>query len=254
MEIMTEKQKFCPRCGTPHDAGAKFCRSCGKQFTVTGGPPAREAIREMGDAIEKATSVPGKVESVVRTAESMARAAWTEPPLILRPPVEWKVIIGDMGTDAGKRALESVIREKQEVLREEIREGIRGEIHEDVSMKGDGDERKAPEKKTHPVPQPPTSPPPPVCPSCKKPLTPETKFCGNCGTPVRKPVEAGEKKPMSRTCPNCNGPVLPGDSFCTGCGAPVSAGSPLPLSCPSCGNPVTPGKKFCAKCGRNLVE
>ena len=61
-----------------------------------------------------------------------------------------------------------------------------------------------------------------TCPSCKKVLKDEAKFCGGCG--YKFPVAAPAAK------------------------APASSGA----TCPQCGNQLKPGAKFCGKCGAKL--
>lgn len=55
---------------------------------------------------------------------------------------------------------------------------------------------------------------PGACPACGSTLRPGTKFCENCGTPVR---------PAPAFCTQCGSQLTPGTRFCGTCGTPTSA-------------------------------
>ena len=49
-----------------------------------------------------------------------------------------------------------------------------------------------------------------ACTNCGRPLTPDTKFCDDCGQPVQKPA--------TDVCAQCGTPLAPGAKFCKQCG------------------------------------
>ena len=76
-----------------------------------------------------------------------------------------------------------------------------------------------------------------ICPNCHSVNDKNTKFCGNCGSP------------LSSSCPNCGADVAQGAKFCTECGSPME----LPANvCPECGAEVAADMKFCGECGTKI--
>jgi membrane protease subunit (stomatin/prohibitin family) len=75
-----------------------------------------------------------------------------------------------------------------------------------------------------------------ACPKCQAAVPENTKFCGNCGTPM-----------ATIACPKCNTQSAPGAKFCGNCGAPMAT-----ASCPKCQAVVAPSAKFCGSCGQKL--
>jgi len=51
------------------------------------------------------------------------------------------------------------------------------------------------------------------------------------------------------TCTKCQTPLTPGSKFCGNCGQAVSAAA---AACPKCNTPAAPGAKFCGNCGQSL--
>ena len=65
------------------------------------------------------------------------------------------------------------------------------------------------------------------CPNCDAELSPDTRFCGDCGHPVPAPAEP----PLVPTqCANCGADLSPDDQFCGECGHPAPAAAEPPLS------------------------
>lgn len=61
-----------------------------------------------------------------------------------------------------------------------------------------------------------------VCPNCGKPVSPGSKFCMVCGTPIQTAAPApAQAAPRGAFCLNCGAPLKPGDKFCMKCGAKV---------------------------------
>ncbi|MBR3720290.1 zinc ribbon domain-containing protein [Methanobrevibacter thaueri] len=76
-----------------------------------------------------------------------------------------------------------------------------------------------------------------ICPNCHSVNDKNTKFCGNCGSP------------LTSSCPNCGADVAQGAKFCTECGSPME----LPANvCPECGAEVAADMKFCGECGTKI--
>ncbi len=109
-----------------------------------------------------------------------------------------------------------------------------------------------------------------VCAHCGRENSDETRFCDDCGKPVRgssaagsRPVAGGKGTPSSdppvprassgRICPGCKAPAAAGFLFCPTCGTRLSAGGDED-SCEKCGAPLTPTAQFCAACGTRTIE
>ena len=76
-----------------------------------------------------------------------------------------------------------------------------------------------------------------ICPNCKSANSKDTKFCGNCGTP------------LTATCPSCGASVSPDTKFCSQCGNPMKQPD---KTCPECGADVAADMKFCGECGTKI--
>lgn len=79
------------------------------------------------------------------------------------------------------------------------------------------------------------------CPNCGAELTPNSKFCLNCGTPVPQK----EKDDSTQVCPQC-GKRVPIGKFCPECGYRFAD------VCPNCGAELPAGAKFCMECGTKI--
>ncbi len=69
------------------------------------------------------------------------------------------------------------------------------------------------------------------CPNCGANVKEDTKFCPECGKPVKS------------TCPKCGKAVKEGSKFCPECG------QSLQPVCAKCGAKLNAGAKFCPECG-----
>lgn len=78
-----------------------------------------------------------------------------------------------------------------------------------------------------------------VCSHCGKPLTPNAKFCMECGQKVEVLAD------NEMICPGCGKKTLKG-KFCMECG------HPLVRKCPNCGSDISQAGKFCMECGTKL--
>lgn len=76
-----------------------------------------------------------------------------------------------------------------------------------------------------------------ICPNCKSSNSNDTKFCGNCGSP------------LTATCPSCGASVALDTKFCGQCGSPMEVPG---KTCPECGAEVAADMKFCGECGTKM--
>lgn len=76
-----------------------------------------------------------------------------------------------------------------------------------------------------------------ICPNCNSANPKDTKFCGNCGSP------------LTTTCPNCGASLALDVKFCNQCGNPMNKPDNI---CPNCGNEVAADMKFCGECGTKM--
>lgn len=237
---MPETKKFCPKCGTEHPDGKKFCKKCGEHLSSYIPPGANLSGRNSG-VLNKVTSTVSKVESTVNTAARIGSAAEQITQVIVRPPAEWTVIVGEMapqlGKEAGNRVVATAASQAQGKILEQVQKTTSTDTESII---------------------PPMAPPGEVCQSCGFTSPPGAKFCESCGMTLGgRPVQ--RSVPSSLTCPSCGKSLNPGAKFCGSCGTTISyAGTGTPVQappqnqCPSCGNPLKPGKTFCGKCGAKI--
>lgn len=98
-----------------------------------------------------------------------------------------------------------------------------------------------------------------VCPSCGKPIPPESKFCTSCGRPAPPlgSTQAPGQGVVGTTCATCGAQLKPAAKFCTSCGSPSPTPGSAPIltpsvgqpSCARCGAQLKPNSKFCTSCG-----
>lgn len=73
------------------------------------------------------------------------------------------------------------------------------------------------------------------CPTCGKPNSAGTKFCGECG---------GKMEVAKVPCVNCGAELREGAKFCSECGSTQAK-----PKCTNCQAELAPGAKFCPECG-----
>ena len=238
---MTENKKFCPNCGTAHTLTANACRNCGERLSSSG----TNVFEKPAAVLGKVSSTVSKVESTMNTAATIGSAADRFSQIIVRPPAEWKVVVGEMVPQLANEAVDKVVTTAVSQAQGKVQERVQQEI---TSRVGDVDQNTYPDSAT-----PPPAPPGQSCQSCGFRSPPGNKFCGSCGVALGgQPVQAFA--PASLACSSCGTPVVPGKKFCGKCGTPVIYSMQQPQfqggnNCPQCGTPVVPGKKFCGKCG-----
>ena len=79
------------------------------------------------------------------------------------------------------------------------------------------------------------------CTNCGKELSPEAKFCLECGTKAPEPMVN-----QVLNCAKCGKELPNGAKFCLECGTPVAA---IQKNCAKCGKELAPEAKFCLECG-----
>ncbi len=78
------------------------------------------------------------------------------------------------------------------------------------------------------------------CPKCHNEVTPDSRFCQNCGTHLV----------VMNRCQDC-GTELPAEAkFCSSCGNEIGAD----LICPHCDTKLPHGTKFCTSCGERVEK
>jgi hypothetical protein len=166
---MTGREKICPKCGDSCSPGAKFCGSCGFRFDE----------KDPGDLARKVQETVRSAESAARTAESAVRTATQVRDLVITPPAEWKVVVGDRLPEAvAAKATGAVQAKAADLLAEKAKEGLEGVVFTTV------------ENPDTPIPKHATPSLEPVgerCTSCGALLPHEVKFCGSCGAKVPVP-------------------------------------------------------------------
>ncbi|MBE6884558.1 MAG: hypothetical protein E7487_08125 [Ruminococcaceae bacterium] len=219
----------CPGCGVEVSPTLKFCRNCGARLI-----PAEPA----------AEPVPAPV---AEPAPAPAQEPAAEEPAVLTCP------------------------------------GCGVEISPNLKFCRNCGARLIPaEPAAEPVPAPVAEPAPapaqepaaeepavPTCPGCGVEISPNLKFCRNCGArlipaepaaepvpaPVAEPAPAPAQEPAAEepavpTCPECGVEVSPTLKFCRNCGARLIPAEPIAFkTCPGCGLKLTADKKFCSNCG-----
>jgi len=109
-----------------------------------------------------------------------------------------------------------------------------------------------------------------ICSACNARIEPGSKFCTECGKPVKekskKTVEEthqeNEINPSTLNCPKCNAELTPEVRFCTECGANIEGNTEGGIeenidsitTCPKCNATIVAGTKFCTECGTNVYE
>ncbi len=99
--------KFCPKCGTALSPGAKFCPGCGEQTTASA--PGGQGLQKAAEAIQTVSSTISKVESATQSAKTVARTAKDLSTITIRPPAQWKVVVGEVLPVAGKKVVDAAV-------------------------------------------------------------------------------------------------------------------------------------------------
>lgn len=209
-------EKKCSECGTSNSIGSKFCRSCGYKLSsdVQSGV---NLLEKTSDVLGKVSSTVSKVESTINSAAKIGSTAEKVSSFIVRPPAEWKVVVGEMLPVAGQQIAEATISTASQQVQKKVMEEIT---------------QKMEEKQENPLPK----------------MTP------NMGTP---PIIPPMPERSGECCSACNSPLKPGAKFCSKCGAKTgltsrSVAEPNLHICQTCKSPIRPGAKFCRKCGTKV--
>jgi predicted nucleic acid-binding Zn ribbon protein len=223
--MTTPSQRFCPKCGTANKGNAKFCRNCGENFT-SGQVSAAETVEKASDVVNKVTSTVSKVQSTVQSAEKIVETTSSLSSIVIRPPAQWQVVVGDILPATGQKMVESAVtsaeRHVQQQVGQKVQEEVVRQVSKVVSKPGQAPFPESVVRNGEFSQQPQPGP---------QPVTIPGRICQQCGNPIK-----------------------PGAKFCGSCGAGIIGSSPVVTTpvCPSCGKPFTPGKKFCGSCGQKL--
>ncbi len=236
---MTGKENRCPKCGDSCSPGAQFCGSCGYRFDEKG---TRDLARKVQETVRSA-------ESAARTAESAVRTATQVRDLVITPPAEWKVVVGDRLPEAVAAKATAAVQEKAaDLVAEKAKEGLERVIFTTA---------KSPDTPAPAMPSP--EPAGERCTSCGASLRSGVKFCGSCGAKnvptVKKEPAKPAVAPGEDQCAACGALLRPGVKFCGSCGSAVTTpvkAIPLTGQCAACGAVLKPGAKFCGSCGAKV--
>ena len=155
---MTGKERRCPKCGDSCSPGAKFCGSCGYRFDEKG---AKDVVRKVQETVRSA-------ESASRTAESAVRTATQVRDLVITPPAEWKVVVGDKLPEAlAAKAAGTIQAKATDLVAEKAKEAIGNVVFTTVK-----NPETFPPAPATPVPEPEGE----RCASCGAALKPGLKF------------------------------------------------------------------------------
>ena len=262
--------KKCPTCGEENTKGAKFCRSCGAPLQTVSQSASPDAAGRTGDPIQKATeildtvaSTASKIESTVTKAAKIGTAAQEISQVVIRPPAEWQVVVGDILPAAGEKILEQGVHMAEQKVQQAVHQKI-SDVLSDTPPSGNHESarlKNLPETFV-PVENSPKTGEKHLCPSCNRPINPGAKFCKECGAPIPNtklphPFQTNEIDPNLPVCTSCMTPLSPEEKFCRHCGEPAGPSaqtdrkSSAPV-CPSCGKDLKPGAKFCRHCGTKI--
>lgn len=106
--IMTKINNVCPKCGKSVSANSKFCNACGEKI-LENTSSAVDMLNKSTKIINTVTSTVSKVESTVNSAAKISSAADQISQIIVRPPAEWQVVVGDMIPVAGQKIVDAAV-------------------------------------------------------------------------------------------------------------------------------------------------
>jgi len=100
--------KFCPKCGIPLSPGAKFCPGCGQKISDSA-PAGKGSLQRAAEAIQTVSSTISKVESATQSAKTVVETARDLSTITIRPPAQWKVVVGEVLPVAGKKVVDAAV-------------------------------------------------------------------------------------------------------------------------------------------------
>jgi len=208
---------FCPECGTPHKSGAKFCPKCGASLSSLPSTGAG-TLEKASEVADKISSTVSKVESTMHSAAKVTQTAKQLSAITIRPPAEWKVVVGEVLPIAGQKVVDSAVATAKQQVAQKVGEEVSKQVTKTIGTV----------KNPAPVVPPesvvahqriPDAMPGPACPSCGNQVKPGAKFCGSCGARIGgSPPVSPPQPPPSPACPRCGAVVVPGKKFCGACG------------------------------------
>jgi uncharacterized Zn finger protein (UPF0148 family) len=207
---------FCPECGTPHKSGAKFCPKCGEPLAS---PPSTGAgtLEKASEVVDKVSSTVSKVESTIHSAGKITQTAKQLSTITIRPPAEWKVVVGEVLPVAGQKVVDTAVS----TAKQQVEQKVRGEVSKQITEKI-GTQKKSeavvPRESVVAQQRIPDTMPGPPCPSCGKQGKSGAKFCGSCGARMGVSASSPPAAPHSPACPRCGAAIAVGKKFCGSCG------------------------------------
>ena len=216
---MSETKKFCTKCGTARKNEAKFCSACGEPFP-SAHPAAAGTLDRASEIAGKVSSTVSSVESTISSAQNIAQAAGQLSPIVIRPPGQWKVVVGELLPVAGQKMVDSAVSTARQQVEQKVREEVSQQITEKFrtpAQPARGGPTTPPESfvPQHMVPHVTSGG---TCPSCGTQFKPGARFCRNCGARFDGGASAPPASPPSPTCPRCRTVIVPGKKFCGNCG------------------------------------
>ena len=206
---MSTQKNICERCGAEYTRGARFCPKCGAPL-VPSSPGGAGGFESASGVVNKVSSMISKVQSTVNSAGSIAKTAENLSTITIRPPAEWKVVVGEVIPVAGQKAVEAAVSTAEKK--------VVGEVSRVVTEHLSGAAKTPPQESVVPRQASPSSPEGLPCPSCGIPVVPGKKFCGSCGAKMEGDAKPTAVPPTQPVCPACGKAVIPGKKFCGTCG------------------------------------
>lgn len=172
---MSAQKNVCERCNTAYTRGAKFCPKCGAPVTQSS-PGGTATLEKASEVIDKVSSTASKIQSTINSAGSIAKTARDLSTITIRPPAEWKVVVGEMLPVAGQKVIDKAISSAEQKVTGEVTRVVTEHLGKAGTQRMESftPQQAAPSATTG-VP----------CPQCGKPVIPGKKFCGSCGHPLR---------------------------------------------------------------------
>lgn len=257
---MTSSQKFCTKCGTSNNIDVKFCRNCGEGLSSPMNS-ATEFLEKGNQVLNNVSSTVSKVESAFNTVAKVGSATDQISKFIVRPPAEWKVVVGEMMPAAGQVIAETAIHTAGQKIQEKVTEVVSekldnsGDLSEQISRSTGPIVPENTVNHTSKIPEDPGQ----FCVKCNSPVISGSKFCKNCGAQIKSPLSDSRIQTSSSNalfCSSCQAPLTNEMKFCKKCGKKVEivnntmkGVNSTDKLCPSCGSVAAVGVKFCKNCG-----
>ena len=182
------KRKTCLKCGARIRPGLSFCTQCGKTIEPAEAspkedvPPLPKTAEEPSPLSSSKSSIPSpKPEPVKTTSPALEQS---DRSLVPPPPPPPPPPDESLGTDQAKEIAKPVSPDPRLPIKPEAAVTV-------------------------------------ACSRCGRKMKPGSKFCTNCGAPIKKEKKKTEKKKTVVTCPSCGAEMSAEKKFCTECGEAI---------------------------------